>query len=184
MHRISTIALAFALTIAVPADMRAQQAPESSPGAFQNGQSQMMGPGQMGHGRMMGGRMGGGMMGGGMMMNDCPMMGGQNAPTTVDRLNTLKSELAITDAQQSAWNAYTDKVSKVRESMGTMREHMQKMHSAKSPVDRLDAHITMMETRLVTMKEVKPLLQALYDSLTAEQKAKADTSLSPMGCMM
>lgn len=179
MHRISTIALAFTLTIAVPAGMRAQQAPDSSPGASQTGQSQQMGPGQMGHGRMMGGR-----MGGGMMMNDCPMMGGQNVATIADRLNTLKGELGITDAQQSAWKAYTEKVSKTRESMGTMREHMQNMHSAKSPVDRLDAHITIMETRLATMKEVKPLLQALYDSLTADQKAKADTSLSPMGCLM
>jgi hypothetical protein len=75
-------------------------------------------------------------------------------------------------------------MTKTWESMGTMREHMQKMQSAKSPIDRLDAHITMMETRLSTMKEVKPLLQALYYSLTADQKAKADTSLSPMGCMM
>jgi LTXXQ motif family protein len=179
MHRIPSIALAFTLTFSVPADMRAQQTPDTSPGASQNAQSQTMGPGQMGHGRMMGGR-----MGGGMMMDDCPMMGRQNAATPADRLTALKSELAITDAQQSAWNAYTEKITKTWESMGTMREHMQKMHSAKSPVDRLDAHITMMETRLATMKEVKPLLQALYDSLTADQKAKADISLAPMGCMM
>ncbi len=180
MHRIPTIALAFTLTFAVPSDVRAQQAPDTSP---PNAQSQSMGPGQMGHGRMMGGGMGG-RMGGGMMMDDCPMMGPQNAATPSDRLSTLKSQLAITDAQQSAWNAYTDKMTKTWESMGTMREHMQKMQATKSPVDRLDAHITMMETRLVMMKEVKPLLQSLYDSLTADQKAKADTSLSPMGCRM
>ncbi|MBY0225254.1 MAG: Spy/CpxP family protein refolding chaperone [Hyphomicrobium sp.] len=179
MHRIPTLALALTLALAVPSGIRAQQAPDASPSASPNAQSQATGPGQMGHGRMMGGR-----MGGGMMMNDCPMMGGQNAATPADRLNTLKSELAITDAQQSAWNAYAEKMTKTWESMGTMREHMQKMHSAKSPVDRLDARITMMETRLATMKEVKPLLQALYDTLTADQKAKADTSLSPMGCMM
>ena len=31
MHRIPTIALAFTLTFAVPSDMRAQQAPDTSP---------------------------------------------------------------------------------------------------------------------------------------------------------
>jgi hypothetical protein len=179
MYRIPTIALALAMTCTAPSLMMAQQTPDTSPAPSNESQSQMMGPGQMGHGRMMGG-----MMGGGMMMGDCPVMGRQNAAMPADRFNDMKTQLAITDAQQSAWNAYTDKVTKNWESMGTMRDHMQKMQTAKSPVERLDAHITMMETRLSRMKELKPLLQALYDSLSADQKAKADTSLSPMGCMM
>lgn len=180
MSRISTIALAATLAVASPVIGVAQQAPPASTDT----QTQTMGPGTMRPGHMMGGRMIGG-MGGGMMIGDCPMMDHQNAATPADRLNQMKSALAITDAQQGAWNAYTEKVTKNWENMGAMRDRMQQsMQSAKTPVERIDARITMMETRLSTMKDMKPVLQTLYDSLSADQKAKADQSLTPMGCMM
>ncbi len=176
MSQIATIALALMLTYAAPSATMSQQSPDTT----NDTQSQMMGPGNMGARHMGPGRM----MGGGMVMDDCPIMGLQNAVTPTDRLTAMKDRLAITDAQQNAWKDYTEKVTKVRESMGAMRDHMQKMQAAKSPVDRLDAHITAMEERLSMMKDVKPTLQALYDSFSADQKAKADNSLSPMGCMM
>ena len=51
---------------------------------------------------------------------------------------------------------------------------MVKVMEAKTPVERLDAHIAAMDGRLASLKEVKPALAALYGALSDEQKKKAD----------
>jgi hypothetical protein len=65
-----------------------------------------------------------------------------------------------------------------------MRETMMKVMQAKSPVERLDAHISAMESRVTALKELKPSLATLYAALSDEQKKKADELLTGMGCMM
>jgi len=40
------------------------------------------------------------------------------------------------------------------------------------------------ESRLQSLKEVKPALAALYAALSDDQKQKADDLLTGMGCMM
>jgi hypothetical protein len=143
-----------------------------------------MGPGMIGRdwGRGPGwmGMMGMGMMGG------CPMMGTDGrASTFIDgRLAFLKTELAITDAQKDAWNAYAEATKRNLQSMQTMWQTMQKVFDAKTPVERLDAHVAAMESRIQALKEVKPALAKLYDALGAEQKKTADEILTGMGCMM
>jgi hypothetical protein len=146
----------------------------------QQGPGGMMGPGMMMRGQT---GLGMGMMGG------CPMMGMMTdeagTPSFADgRIAFLKAELAITDAQKTVWDAYAEVLKKNLQSMQGMRETMMKVMQAKSPAERLDAHITAMEGRLSTLKEVKPALTALYAALNDEQKKKADALLTGMGCMM
>ena len=161
----------------------AMSQPGGQGGGMMKGPGYGMGPGMMGGGPGygMGPR---GMMG---MMGGCRMMDGGNAqtPTFVDgRIAFLKAELAITDAQKKVWDAYADVIKNNLQSMQGMHQMMQTVFDAKTPVDRLDAHIAVMESRIATLKEVKPALAKLYEALSAEQKKKAGELLTGMGCMM
>jgi hypothetical protein len=158
--------------------------------------AQMMGPGY-GPGMMYGPggpsrvgpeMMGPGMMGPGGMMGGCPMMGmttdGQALTFAEGRIAFLKAELGITDAQTSVWNAYAAVIKRNLQSMQGMWQTMKTVYEAKTPVDRLNAHITAMDGRLAVLKDVKPALETLYAALSADQKKKADEILTSMGCMM
>ncbi len=127
----------------------------------------------------------GGMMG---MRGDCPMMGmtmgGDMSTFAEGRVAFLKAELAITDAQKAVWETYAAALKKNLQGMLAMRQTMMKVMEAKTPVDRLDAHISAMDGRLSSLKEVKPALNALYAALSTEQQKKADQILTEMGCMM
>jgi LTXXQ motif family protein len=149
--------------------------------AQQRGQgSGMMGPGMMDRDPPMDR---GGMMG---MMGGCPMMGADGqASTFIDgRLAFLKAELAITDAQKAAWDAYADATKRNLESIRGMWQTMRTVLDTKTPVERLDAHLAAMESRIKVLQEVKPTLAKLYEALSVEQKKKADEILTGMGCMM
>lgn len=149
------------------------------------GQGPMMGPG-IGPGMMGRGMMGPGMMGMGGM---CPMLGmtqqGEEAPPFIEgRLAFLKAEIGITEPQQAAWNAYSEALKKNLQSMAGMRQTMITAMAGKTPVERLEAHLTAMESRQKALQELKPALTKLYEALDAEQKKKADQILTGMGCMM
>jgi LTXXQ motif family protein len=142
-------------------------------------------PGQIPSGGMMGmgmmGQMPGRMMG--MMGSDCP--GGiDTSAFTEGRIAFLKAELGITDAQKSAWEAYAAALKKNLEGMQATHQTMMKVMQSKSPVERVDARISMMEGRLSTLKEIKPALATFYNALSDDQKKKADQLLVGMGCMM
>jgi hypothetical protein len=137
---------------------------------------------------MMGQGMGpGGMMG--MMGAGCPMMGmmgrNEDASTFAEgRIAFIKAELAITDAQKDVWEAYATALRKNLESMRQMRATMMGASRPASPVERLDLHISTMESRLQALKEVKPALSALYATLSEDQKKSSESLLTGMGCMM
>ena len=95
-----------------------------------------------------------------------------------------QAELVITDAQNGVWEPYAAALKKNLQGMQAMRQTMMKVVEAKTPVERLDAHIAAMDGRLASLKEVKPALAALYAALSAEQKSKADQILTGMACMM
>jgi hypothetical protein len=120
------------------------------------------------------------MRGGGMieMMESC------GAAYSEGRIAFLKAELAITDQQKGAWEAYAAAIKKNLEGMQGMHATMMKVTQAKSPVERLDAHVVAMESRLAVLKELKPALGNLYSALSEDQKKKADELLTGMGCMM
>jgi LTXXQ motif family protein len=175
----SIIAAVAALLIAFSASAFAQSDPHHPDSAKQAAPAQDMHmPGGVDGtmGMMM---RGGGMMG---MMENCPMMGG--TAHSEGRIAFLKAELAISDQQKAAWEVYAAGLKKNLEGMQGMRQTMMKVVQAKSPVERLDAHIGAMDNRVTALKGLKPALANLYDSLSDDQKKKADELLTGMGCMM
>jgi hypothetical protein len=136
--------------------------------------------------------MGSMMMGQGMMGGDCPMMermsrkmrrmmGGDMQAMSDQRIATLKTQLVITPEQQATWDTYAAALKKNVTGMQAMHQTMKTGMSAKTPVERLDARVAAMETRLTAMRDVKPALSNLYTALNDEQKKKADKTV---GCMM
>jgi hypothetical protein len=132
--------------------------------------------------------MGPGMMGMMRMMGNCPMMGmmmDADTSTFADgRIAFFKAELAITDAQKGVWETYAAALEKNLQGIQSMRQSMMKVMEAKTPVERLDAHIAAMDGRVASLKEVRPALAALYAALSDEQRKKAYQILTGMGCMM
>ena len=164
-------------------------------------------PPMMGQGGQGGGMMGqGGMMGpfqdmGGQDMSGCPMMGdmmgfrrgmkqgmGQGAmmhsvPMMEGRLAYIKADLEITDAQMAAWDAYADSVRARHATMEGMPAEMMKAKESGSALQRLDARIKAMESKVEGLKALKPVTEGLYAVLSDEQKKKADQLLGG-GCGM
>ncbi|MBR0714029.1 Spy/CpxP family protein refolding chaperone [Bradyrhizobium liaoningense] len=146
------------------------------------------------------GMMGGGMMnmmGGGMPMSDMmPMMGmmrpsgggdGMGGMETIDRVEGriafLRTELKITDAQQSAWNAFADALRTNAKTLGDMRSSMM---SQRSPglVEKLTLQEKWLAARLEGTRAMKSALSTLAATFSDEQKKAADELLAPnMGMM-
>jgi hypothetical protein len=120
----------------------------------------MMGAGRRGSMKGMGHR---------MMMHSGPMVEA--------RLAYIKADLEITAAQLPAWEGYADAVRARRSTMGTMHEEMMKAKEGGSALQRMDARIKAMETRLDGLKALKAPIEALYAVLSEEQKKKAEELL-------
>jgi hypothetical protein len=172
-------------------------------------QGGMMGQGQggmMGQDGMMrqGGMMGrGGMMGqdmGGQDMSGCPMMGDMmgygrrgmkqgmghgammhSVPMMEGRLAYIKADLEIADAQMAAWDAYANAVRARHATMESTHADMMKAKESGSALQRLDARIKAMESKVESLKALKPVTEGLYAILGDEQKKKADQLLGG-GC--
>lgn len=121
------------------------------------------------------------------MMGGCPMWDapdGQMSSFADGRIAFLKAELNITDAQKTPWDAYAEALKSNLQSMQGMWQSMRVVLEGDTPVERLDAHITTMESRVSALKAVKPALSNLYAALNADQRKKANELLTGIGCMM
>ena len=128
-----------------------------------------------------------------MRDDDCPMHGGGMMGGMMDpgkmtersdaRLGELKSELAITPAQEAVWTAYADAIKARVASMAAMHPGMSAMMSGGTAKERLAVRITAMEGMLDTLKQVQPATDALYGALSADQQKRADKVLGA-GCGM
>jgi hypothetical protein len=125
-------------------------------------------------------------MGPGGMMGGCAMVGsdGQGSAFIDGRIAFLKAELAISDSQKGAWDAYASATKLNLQSMQGMWQTMQTVNDAKTPVERLDAQLVAMESRTKALNDLKPALAKLYEALSAVQKKSADEILTSVGCMM
>jgi hypothetical protein len=127
----------------------------------------MMGAGRRGSMKGMGHR---------MMMHSGPMMEA--------RLAYIKADLEVTEAQLPAWEGYADAIRARRRTMGAMREEMMKAQEGGSALQRMDARIKAMQTKLDAMKTLKAPTEALYAVLSDKQKKKADELLGGRCGMM
>lgn len=158
-------------------------APASDPGSAMGGQTGPM----MNGGMMSGGMSGGAMMNGGMGQMMMAMMGDRGA-MMVDRvegrLEFLKGQLKITDAQMPQWIRFADALRSTATSMSGMQQQMMQGGMPASLPDRIDLHEQMLSAHLDRVKDIKAALDPLYAALSDEQKKLADQLImSPMGMM-
>jgi len=146
------------------------------------------------------GMMGSGMkmMGGDMPMPDMMRMMGMMRPSggdgmggmdTIDhvegRIAFLRTELKITDAQASAWNAFADALRTNAKALGELRTSMMSQGSgSESLVDRLTLQEKWLSVRLEGIRAMKSALTNLAGSFSDEQKKTADELLAPQMGMM
>lgn len=125
----------------------------------------------------------------GTMGGDCPTMGaimyGEDVPSYSEgRIAFLRTELTIKESQKSVWDAYAEALRGNFQSLHEMRQAMKPNTSAMTPVERLDAHLKAVQGRVKALETVKGPLAALYESLTVDQRKKADRLITQMGCLM
>ena len=140
-------------------------------------ESGMMGPGM--HDADM---MGQGMCRGQMVMMRAAGMDGAPASHLEARLAFAKAELAITAAQDDAWQAYASALRSQAQQAGMPAMHRAMADNAAFPA-RFDARITTLEGRLAGMKAIREAAVALYDKLDDGQKKKADMLLPMSLCL-
>jgi hypothetical protein len=131
---------------------------------------------------MMGQWFKGEMMGRGMMDGWGPgmMMGSRY---NQERLDALKTELVITDAQKKVWDDYVAAVKSASDSMRATHKQMMNADIPATLPERITLHEGMMTARLETMKTTNAATLALYNALDATQKKKADDLIMGMGMM-
>jgi hypothetical protein len=96
----------------------------------------------------------------------------------------LRTELKITEAQNSAWNAFADALRANAKSLGELRSSMMAQSGSPSIVDRLDMQEKWLAARLEGTRAIRSALANLAASFSDEQKKAADELLTPhMGMM-
>lgn len=137
----------------------------------------MMGPGMMGQDA-------GSMCQGQMAMMRAAGMAGSPESHLEARLAFTKAELAITAAQDAAWQAYATALRGKAPPMSTdmATQHHATMDGAAFP-DRFDARIATLESQLASLRAVREASVALYGKLDGGQKTKADALLPMSLCL-
>jgi len=100
-----------------------------------------------------------------------------------ERLNALKNELAITEAQKKVWDDYA---ASVKDAVSSMREVHLQMMSGSIPAtlpERITLHEGIMTGRFEAMKSTNAATLSLYNALDSAQKKKADELIMGMGMM-
>lgn len=100
------------------------------------------------------------------------------------RLAFAKSELAISGAQESAWQAYT---TALRSQVQPMSAHMTGMHQTMMGntafPEKFEARVSFLQAQVDGLKAVRDAAIKLYGLLDAAQKEKADRLLPLSLCM-
>lgn len=186
IKKLLAVALVFAAAMPAIANSQDQRSQQSAPNS--GWMMRMMAPGMMG-------TMDAGMMAPGMMgMMGPSMMGGASGPAMCNamaghmegRLAYLKTELKITETQESLWNTYAAAARDNANSMLARCMTMMSQHSgsAVSLPDRLDQNEQLMAAQLDAMRAVNKALKPLYAALSENQRQAADQLFwGPMGML-
>lgn len=137
------------------------------------------------------------MMGGSMPMMNMPMMmnmmrmmatmgsamAGMDGIDRIEgRIAFLRTEIKITEAQTSVWNAYADALRANAKRLGELRASTMQQ-SAAAPAATLTARLDQQErwllARLEGIRTMRAALANLYGVLSDEQKKTADELLAP-----
>jgi hypothetical protein len=124
------------------------------------------------------------------MMGNMPMMkmmgGGPAGMAMIDhvegRIAFLRTELKITDAQASSWNAFADALRTNAEKLGEVRASMMSHMGAAQPpalTERVNLQEQWLIARLEGTRAIKSAFTNLYAVLTQEQRNTASELLGP-----
>ena len=93
------------------------------------------------------------------------------------RIKSLHDRLKITAAQEPQWNAVAQVM---RENAQSMDQVIQQRHQTQdmTAVDDLKAYQAIAQAHLQNVQKLLPAFQALYDTLSPEQKNAADDAFS------
>ena len=89
-----------------------------------------------------------------------------------------RTELRVTDAQQSQWNAFADAV---RSAAGTLKQAVTKALQESGPVpapEQIERRMALLTAQLEAMRAVQAAARPLYAALSDEQKRSADTLMA------
>jgi hypothetical protein len=109
-------------------------------------------------------------------------MEGSPASHLEARLAFTKAELAITAAQEPAWQAYATALRGQVQPTDMAAKHHAMMDNAAFPA-RLDARIAMLEGQTASLKSIREAAVALYGKLDDGRKKKADVLLPMSLCL-
>ena len=99
-----------------------------------------------------------------------------------EHLAAMKTELGITAAQESQWNAFADAVRTRARAVRGMRAQMMQQGPEASWPDRLAQHERRLTERLDGLKAMEGPTKALWDALSDQQRRKAEAMMpGPMG---
>ena len=127
-------------------------------------------------GRGGGGGFGSGMRGGAPTDMPGGGPGGSVSEIVMLRLTTLEEDLKLTTAQRPAWNAYSNRVTRLLSD--TARTGETALTGDLTGPQRLDRIADVARNRLTAVEDIVEAGKALYAILTPEQKAIADNRLA------
>jgi len=97
---------------------------------------------------------------------------------TEARIKELQSVLKITPAQEELWNNLTQVMRENAKEMDALAKTRSETATAMNAVEHLKLHSRITEARLDQMKRFIPPFEALYASMSDEQKKATDTLFS------
>ena len=93
---------------------------------------------------------------------------------TEARIKELQSALKITDSQKELWNTFTQVMRDNAKDMDALTNDMAKRTKTMNAIEHLKLYSQITEARLNHLKKVIPPFEALYTSMSDEQKKNID----------
>jgi len=94
---------------------------------------------------------------------------------TEARIKELQTALKITDAQKELWSTLTLVMRDNAKEMDTLNKYRDEKTTAMNAVERMKFHSQITEAHLSQLKKFIPPFEALYASMSDEQKKTTDT---------
>ncbi len=110
--------------------------------------------------------------------------GQQPTQRVEQRIRELHSQLKITPQQQDKWNAFADVMRQNAQAMQSEIQQRTQNQRNMSAMDDLNAYEQITQTHADGVKKLVPAFQALYDSMSPQQKKNADTVFNRYGQRM
>ncbi|HKW54719.1 MAG TPA: Spy/CpxP family protein refolding chaperone [Stellaceae bacterium] len=97
------------------------------------------------------------------------------------RIKQLHAQLQITAAQEPQWNAVAQAMRDDAQAMQSAIAQRRQTRSSATAVDELRSYEQVTETHVAGLQKLIPAFQALYDSMSPEQKKNADAAFRHQG---